>query len=66
MPDFRLKQANNPVPLHTTFEVLVDGTNGNTELKPVNAILGSTAFTTSGAVLKHEGQTMRTIALQVI
>jgi hypothetical protein len=65
VPDFRLKQANNPVPLRTTFEVLVDGTNGNTELRPVKAILGSTAFTTSGAVLKHEGETMRTIALQV-
>lgn len=65
VPDFRLQQANNPVPLKTTFEVMVDGTNGNTELRPVHAVLGSTAFETSGAVLKHQGQGMRTIALKV-
>src|SRR6185369_478625 len=47
VPDFRLKMANNPVPLTTEFAVLVDGTNGNTVLKPVRATLGSTHFTTS-------------------
>ena len=65
VPDFRLKMSNNHVPLNTTFEVLVDGTNGNTVLKPVRARLGSTNFTTSGAVIKHEGQTRRTIMLDV-
>jgi hypothetical protein len=63
VPDFRLKMSGNPVPLDTTFEVLVDGTNGNTVLKPVRARLGSTNFTTSGAVIKHEGQARRTITL---
>jgi hypothetical protein len=65
VPDFRLKQAGNPVPLRTTFEVLVDGTNGNTVLKPVNGTLGSTAFTTSGGILKHDGDIRRTISLDV-
>ena len=65
VPDFRLKRSGNPVPLHTKFEVLVDGTNGNTTLKPVTATLGSTHFTTSGAVFKHEGDTHRTIKLDV-
>ena len=32
VPDFRLKRAGNPISLSTQFEVLVDGTNGNTEL----------------------------------
>lgn len=63
VPDFRLKMAGNPVPLHTTFEVGVDGTNGNTTLKPVIAKLGSTNFTTSGAVIKHDGDQRRTITL---
>jgi hypothetical protein len=45
--------------------VLVDGTNGNTTLKPVTATLGSTHFTTSGAVFKHVGDTHRTIKLDV-
>ena len=65
VPDFRLKRSGTPVPLRTKFEVLVDGTNGNTILKPVEAILGSTRFTTSGAIFKHEGDSHRTIKLDV-
>ena len=63
IPDFRLKMAENPVPLTATFEVGVDGTNGNTTLRPVQARLGSTNLTTSGAVIKHDGDAKRTIAL---
>src|SRR5688572_715716 len=65
VPDFRLKRAGNPVPLSTRFEVLVDGTNGNTILKPVIARLGSTNFTTSGGVIKHEVERRRAISLDV-
>lgn len=63
VPNFRLKRANNPVPLSTQFEVLVDGTNGNTELKPVHAVLGTTKFTTTGFVVKHNGDPRRTIMI---
>jgi len=65
VPDFRLKRAGNIVPLKTRFEVEVDGTNGNTILKPVIGTLGTTTFTTSGAVIKHEADTRRTISLDV-
>jgi AsmA-like C-terminal region len=65
VPDFRLKRSGNPVPLRTKFEVLVDGTNGNTILKPIVATLGSTHFTTSGAVFKHDGDRHRSIKLDV-
>ena len=65
VPDFRLKMAGNPVPLVTQFEALIDGTNGNTILQPVRATLGSTKFTTSGAVIKHESDLRRTISLDV-
>ena len=65
VPDFRLKQAGNRVPLQTRFEVLVDGTNGDTILKPVNGTLGSTNFTTSGGIIKHEADLRRTISLEV-
>lgn len=64
-PDFRLTSAGNAVPLRTHFEALVDGTNGNTILKPVRATLGSTNFTTSGAVIKHEGARRRSVTLTV-
>lgn len=65
VPDFRLKNSGNPVPLKTKFEVLVDGTNGNTELRPVVGTLGTTTFTTSGAVIKYEDEHHRTISLDV-
>jgi len=66
VPNFRLKRAGNPVPLSTTFEVLVDATKGNTELKPVVATLGSTHFTTTGFVVKHDGDTRKTITLEAL
>jgi hypothetical protein len=64
VPDFRLKGVGNPVPLATTFELQVDGTNGNTELKPVVAKLGSTHFTTTGFVVKHDRDSQKTITLK--
>ena len=64
VPDFRLKSAGNPVPLSTRFEVRVDGTNGNTELKPIVATLGSTHFTTTGFVVRQDGDTRKTISLK--
>ena len=66
VPNFRLKGVGNAVPLSTRFEVLVDGTNGNTVLKPVRATLGGTSFTTTGTVIKHENQSHRTITLRVL
>jgi hypothetical protein len=65
VPDFHLKAVGNRVPLSTRFEVLVDGTNGNTVLQPVRAKLGSTSFSTTGAVIKHETQDHRSISLKV-
>jgi hypothetical protein len=65
VPDFRLKSAGNRVPLAASFEVQVDGTNGNTILSPVMATLGHTNFTTSGAVIKREKKARRTISLNV-
>ncbi|MEX2261527.1 MAG: hypothetical protein WD696_06230 [Bryobacteraceae bacterium] len=65
VPDFRLTRSGNAVSLTTKFEVLVDGTNGNTTLKPVQATLGETKFATSGAIIKHEGERRRAITLDV-
>ncbi|MGP0076476.1 MAG: hypothetical protein ACLPWF_31565 [Bryobacteraceae bacterium] len=65
VPNFQLKMAGNPLPLSTTFEAQVDGTNGNTVLKPVRATLGHTNFTTTGAVIKQEEFSQRGIDLEV-
>ena len=65
VPDFRLKMAGNPVPLVTQFEAVIDGTNGNTILQRVRATLGTTEFTTSGGVIKHDSDLRRSISLDV-
>ena len=65
VPEFRLTMSGNVVPLTTNFEVLVDGTNGNTILRPVKGTLGTTHFITSGGVIKHESDERRTIDLDV-
>jgi hypothetical protein len=65
VPDFRLKQVGNPVRLQTRFEVRVDGTNGDTILRPVNGSLGATSFRTSGGIIRHESDLRRTISLNV-
>jgi hypothetical protein len=65
VPDFRLRTSGNAVALSTRFQVLVDGQNGNTTLQPVEAVLGSTRFTTGGAVIRKNGERQRTISLRV-
>jgi hypothetical protein len=55
-PNFSLDTANHPVPLHTTFHAIVDGTSGDTYLQPVQARLGNSDFTCSGAVVNVKGQ----------
>jgi hypothetical protein len=65
VPNFRLRRSGNPVPLTARFTALVDGTNGNTTLQPVVATLGSTSFTTSGGIVRHEANQPRAISLTV-
>jgi hypothetical protein len=55
-PDFSLDTANRPVPLHTDFHAVVDGTSGDTYLQPVKAKLGASNFTTKGAVINMKGK----------
>jgi len=55
-PDFSLDNAGKPVALHTDYSATVDGTNGDTELHPVHAILGKSEIVASGSVLSVKGQ----------
>jgi hypothetical protein len=66
VPEFKLKRSGNPVPLKTRFEVLVDGTNGDTILQPVEGTIGSAAFTTSGGIVKHETAPGKLVSLDVL
>jgi len=51
-PDFRLAKIGNSLHLHTNFHATVDGTNGDTWLDPVDAILGQTHFIVRGKIVR--------------
>ena len=55
-PDFSLDTAKHPIPLHTKFHAIVDGTNGDTYLQPVEARLEESDFTCQGAVITVKGK----------
>jgi hypothetical protein len=55
-PDFSLDTANHKMPLHTKYHAIVDGTGGDTYLQPVEAKLGESEFTCSGAVINVKGK----------
>lgn len=56
VPNFSLDISNRPVPLHTRFHALVDGTSGDTYLQPVQARLENSGFTVSGKIVKIKGE----------
>ena len=64
-PDFRLTSANHPMPLHTKFHAIVDGTNGDTHLLPVDAMLAHSHIIASGDVVRAQGVPGHDIALDV-
>ncbi len=51
-PTFSLRTFGTAMPLKTTFHARVDGTNGDTWLEPVSAILGHTHFTARGKIVQ--------------
>lgn len=65
VPDFSLDLAQHSVRLATRFHAIIDGTNGNTFLDPVEAQLGRSRFTCKGEVAKREGDTGKRIVIDV-
>jgi len=64
-PDFLVKTSGLPVHLKTSFKAIVDGTNGDTLLEPVNAqIIGST-LVAKGGVTGTRGIKGKTVSLLV-
>jgi len=52
VPDFRLDISDHPVPLHTDFAAVVNGTTGDTTLTRVDARLMKSVFHCSGSVMR--------------
>jgi hypothetical protein len=65
-PDFQVATSGHPVPLHTEFHAIVDGTSGDTYLRPVNATLLHSSFTASGSVVRVRDPHGHDIELNVV
>ncbi len=66
VPDFALADIGHPVHLRTRFRAVVDGTNGNTWLQPVEGRFGNTVVHTRGGVVEREGEDGRTVSLDIV
>ena len=64
-PDFQVTVAGHRVPLETTFSAVVDGTNGNTFLVPVNGSFLQSSLTARGGVFQRKKGAGREISLDV-
>jgi hypothetical protein len=65
IPDFHLDISQQPVALTSSFEAVVDGTDGDTYLEKVDAQFLKTALTAKGAITGTKGVKGRTIKLHV-
>ncbi len=65
-PDFRIRISGHPVPLHTRFHAIVDGTNGDTILEPVDATILHSHLIARGKVVRVAGKKGHDIALDVV
>ncbi|HEY6328553.1 MAG TPA: AsmA-like C-terminal region-containing protein, partial [Blastocatellia bacterium] len=64
-PDFAVAISNQPVHLKTQFHAIVDGTNGDTYLQPVNAQFGHSSLIARGGIYGVPGGTGKTVSLDV-
>ena len=65
-PDFRIATSGHPVRLHTDFHAIVDGTSGDTYLRPVNADFLHSALTANGSIVRVKDPHGHDIELDVV
>lgn len=65
-PQFSLKRGGEPVHLATTFHSVVNGTDGDTILDPVEAHFLHSTFVCRGSVIHHTGDTGKTVSLDAV
>jgi hypothetical protein len=65
VPDFMINISRHTVPLTATYHAVVNGTNGNTTLDPVDAMLAQTPITARGGVYEVTGVKGRVVRLDV-
>jgi hypothetical protein len=66
VPAFRLDISDHPLPLHTEFHAMVNGTTGDTKLDSVRARVGRSELTAAGTVTRTAGVPGHTTDLHVV
>ena len=65
-PDFRIAISGRPVPLHTDFHAIVDGTTGDTYLQPVKARILHSSLVATGSVVRMKDPNGHHVELDVV
>jgi hypothetical protein len=65
-PRFALKAGGDPVHLVTSFHSVIDGTNGDTILDPVDATFLRSEFICRGGVVQKPGPKGKTVSLDAV
>jgi hypothetical protein len=66
VPDFALSRGGAPVHLATKFHAVVDGTDGETVLDPVDATFLNSEFICRGGVVKRNAESGKTVDLDAV
>ena len=65
-PDFSLAICGRPVPLHTDFHAVVDGTSGDTYLQPLHAKLLDSWLVATGSIVRSKEPQGHQVVLDVV
>lgn len=65
-PNFALKRGGEPVHLVTNFHSVVNGTDGDTILDPVDAKFLKSEFICRGGVVHQQGESGKTVSLNAV
>src|SRR5581483_3152183 len=66
MPDFEVTSSTHQIRLSTQFRAFVNATNGDVELRAVNAHFGNTTIVSEGSIAGQPGQEGRTASLEMV
>jgi hypothetical protein len=66
VPDFKVDVGSGAVPLHVSYDAVIDGTNGDTRLDRVDATFLNTSVTARGGVYDVEGVKGRDVKMAVV
>jgi hypothetical protein len=65
-PDFSIAICGKPVPLHTDFHAVVDGTSGDTYLQPLHAKLLDSWLVATGSIVRSKEPKGHQVELDVV